>query len=94
MVLVMSKSTLENIQVVGLGQACVDYLGPLNAYPNEDKKEELTDLHVHCGGPTASALVTLSRLGISTSFFGSISDDHFGKEIKKTLIKSASTGRI
>ena len=75
----MSKK-LDAIQVIGLGQACVDYLGRLNAFPHEDGKAELTDLHIQCGGPASTALVTLSRLGISTAFLGSISDDPFGSE--------------
>jgi sulfofructose kinase len=71
--------------VVGLGQACVDYLGNLNAYPQEDGKVELTDLHIRCGGPASTALVTLTRLGISTAFLGSLSDDPFGKKILNNL---------
>ena len=76
---------LESIQVIGLGQACVDYLGSLNAFPYENGKTELKDLHIQCGGPASTALVTLSRLGISTSFFGSLSDDPFGKKILNNL---------
>ena len=75
----------DTIQVVGLGQACVDYLGNLTTYPQEDGKVELTDLQIQCGGPASTALVTLSRLGISTSFLGAISDDPFGKKILNNL---------
>lgn len=73
------------MEVVGLGQACVDYLGRVSAYPREDGKVELADLHTQCGGPASTALVTLSRLGIRTAFLGSISDDPFGIEIRKGL---------
>jgi ribokinase len=83
----LSKKALERIQVVGLGQACVDYLGRLASYPQEDDKVELIDLHMRLGGPASTALVTLSRLGISTAFLGSISDDAFGAEIIKNLEK-------
>jgi ribokinase len=76
---------LDAIQVIGLGQACVDYLGTLNAFPHEDEKAELTDLHIQCGGPASTALVTLSRFGVSTAFLGSISDDPFGVKIFNTL---------
>ena len=79
------KKKLDAIQVIGLGQACVDYLGRLNAFPYEDGKAELTDLHIQCGGPASTALVTLSRLGISASFLGSISDDPFGVKILNNL---------
>ena len=78
---------LEKVQVVGLGQACVDYLGTLTSYPQENEKVELADLHMRCGGPASTALVTLSRLHIPTSFLGSISDDLFGVEIIKNLKK-------
>jgi sulfofructose kinase len=72
---------LEAIRVVGLGQACVDYLGPVPHYPREDEKIELLDLHQQCGGPASTALVTLSRLGVKTAFLGSVSDDPLGREI-------------
>ncbi len=75
----------EDVQVIGLGQACVDCLGRLAAYPEEDGKVELIDLHIQCGGPASTALVTLSRLGIRTSFLGSISDDAWGIEIVEGL---------
>lgn len=76
---------VSRIQVIGLGQACFDYLGRIPSYPPEDAKVELMDLHMQCGGPASTALVTLSRLGVSTSFLGSISDDPFGREILKGL---------
>ena len=79
------SSHLDNIEVIGLGQACLDYLGRIPSYPQEDGKIELLDLQMQCGGPASTALVTLSRLGISTSFLGSISDDPLGVEILKGL---------
>jgi len=75
----------EDVQVIGLGQACVDCLGRLTAYPEEDGKVELNELHIQCGGPASTALVALSRLGIRTSFLGSISDDAWGIEIVEGL---------
>ena len=76
---------LEAIRVVGLGQACVDYLGPVPRYPREDEKIELLELHRQCGGPASTALATLSRLGVQTAFLGSVSDDAFGREILAAL---------
>jgi len=60
-------------------------LGRLTVYPEEDSKRELLDLHIQCGGPASTSLVTLSRLGIRTSFLGSVSDDSRGIEIIKGL---------
>ena len=62
-------------------------MGRVSIYPEEDSKCELMSLHIQCGGPASTALVTLSRLGIRTSFLGSISDDSRGIEIVKELKK-------
>jgi len=83
----MAKRRSKRIQVVGLGQACVDYVGRVPGYPAEDSKTELEGVFTSCGGPAATALVTLARSGISTSFLGSISDDPFGVQIVDTLKK-------
>ena len=76
---------LQLVQVVGLGQACVDYVGRVPVYPVEDSKMELEGLFTSCGGPAATALVTLARLGIPTSFLGTVSDDPFGVQIADSL---------
>ena len=81
------KNELESIQVVGLGQVCVDYVGRVPTYPPEDSKMELEDLFSSCGGPAATALVTLTRSGVACSFLGSISDDPFGVQIVHRLKK-------
>ncbi len=73
--------------VVGLGQCCVDYLAVVEKYPNVNEKREVNKLTIQGGGPVATAMVTLSRLGASTSFIGKISDDYFG-----TLIQDSLTG--
>lgn len=79
------KKDHDTIQVIGLGQACIDYQGLLSSYPQEDSKVELTGLHMGCGGPASTALVTLSRLGIRTSFIGVLSNDRFGMDIIRNL---------
>lgn len=86
-VLRIMERELQSVQVVGLGQACVDYVGRLPVYPVEDSKMELEGLFTSCGGPAATALVTLARLGVPTSFLGSISDDPFGIQIADSLEK-------
>lgn len=74
-----------NYEVVGLGQCCIDYLGAVTQYPAINEKEEVSDLTVQGGGPVATAMVTLSRLGASTAFIGKISNDYFGSLIKDSL---------
>jgi ribokinase len=74
-----------NYDVVGLGQCCIDYLGLVKQYPDINEKEEVSNLTIQGGGPVATAMVTLSRLGASTTFIGKISDDYFGRLIKDSL---------
>ncbi|MCP4268025.1 MAG: hypothetical protein GY777_21050 [Candidatus Brocadiaceae bacterium] len=71
--------------VVGLGQCCIDYLGVVEQYPGINRKEEINDFTVQGGGPVATAMVTLSRLGAATTFIGKISDDYFGNLIQDGL---------
>ncbi|MFH1091663.1 MAG: PfkB family carbohydrate kinase [Pseudomonadota bacterium] len=73
--------------VVGLGQASLDFLGIVPRYPPEDAKCELLELKVQGGGPAATAIVTLSRLGVQTAFIGAVGDDEFGPLIRQGLIE-------
>jgi sulfofructose kinase len=81
----LSMTSIRDVEVIGLGQACVDYVGRVPVFPQEDGKVELLDLHSQCGGPASTALVTLSRLGITCSFLGSVSDDPFGADVLQGL---------
>ncbi|MBI5642372.1 MAG: sugar kinase [Deltaproteobacteria bacterium] len=73
------------MKVAGLGQCSLDYISIVRDYPKENTKEEILDLTVQGGGPVATALVSLGRLGVKTSFAGVVSDDRAGAEIKKGL---------
>jgi sulfofructose kinase len=75
----------DSPQVVGLGQCSLDILGRMNCYPELDQKVELTSLLMQGGGPVATALVTLARLGIETAMVGATGDDQFGQQIRKEL---------
>ena len=71
--------------VIGLGQATLDILGAIASFPVPDSKCELSNLTIQGGGPTATALVTLSRLGIRTAMVGLVGDDDFGPAIRDGL---------
>ena len=75
------------IEVFGLGQCPLDYLGKIAAYPPADTKCEFQDLVVEGGGPAATALVALARWQVSCAFCGVVGDDPFGKMIKAFLEK-------
>ncbi len=72
--------------VAGIGQCSLDYLSAVDAYPQIDTKKEVLEWNEQGGGPVATALVTLSRMGISCRFFGIIGNDHAGEKIRQSLI--------
>ncbi len=71
--------------VAGIGQSSLDYLAVVDGYPLVDTKKEVLEWHEQCGGPVATALVTLSRLGIPCKFYGVIGDDYAGEQITRSL---------
>ena len=73
--------------VVGLGCSALDYLGIVSHYPPLDVKIELLEFTKQGGGPVATALVTLSRLGVSTSYIGGVGNDEQGRFILEEFEK-------
>lgn len=75
----------NNAQVFGLGQCCLDYVARVDAYPSPDTKCEFKELIIEGGGPVATALVALSRWGLTCKVAGVIGDDRFGEVIRASL---------
>jgi len=71
--------------VTGLGQCSLDYLSLVDSYPENDTKKEVLEWHEQGGGPVATALVALSRLGMKCSFYGVVGDDEAGDKIRRSL---------
>jgi ribokinase len=71
--------------VLGIGQCSLDYLALVNKYPRTNTKKEVLEWHEHGGGPVATALVALSRLGIRCRFYGVTGDDDAGIKIRDSL---------
>ena len=69
--------------VVGLGCACLDFLGIVPHMPDQDEQVWMSDSIQQGGGMVSTALVTLSRLGASTAFVGKIGDDMAARVIKE-----------
>ncbi len=72
-------------EVVGIGQCALDLLGTVPSWPQPDSKVELPELTLQGGGPVATALVTLARLGISTALQGAVGADEAGRQIRAGL---------
>jgi ribokinase len=73
------------MKVVGIGQCSLDYLFMVDSFPVPDTKIELEQWTIAGGGPVATALVSLARLGVDCSFYGIIGDDEAGEKIIASL---------
>jgi len=72
--------------VAGIGQCCWDILALVGRYPEADGKEEVLALEEQGGGPVATALVALARLGVPCRFHGVVGDDAAGDDIRRSLV--------
>lgn len=75
------------MKVTGIGQCSLDYLALVDSYPDADTKKEILEWHEQGGGPVATALVALSRLGVKCSFHGVAGDDDAGDKIRRSLVE-------
>lgn len=75
----------QTVDVVGLGQCCLDYISTIAEYPEVDKKCEVTGLTIQGGGPVATALVALARWNLRYAIMGITGDDPFAEEIRTSL---------
>jgi len=79
---------MKRFDVIGVGYSSVDYLGIVDKYPPPaDVKMPMSEFAKQGGGPVATALVALSRLGARTAFVGKMGDDEFGAFMKDQLGK-------
>ncbi|MBT0653896.1 PfkB family carbohydrate kinase [Geomobilimonas luticola] len=73
--------------VTGIGQCSWDFLATVDTYPPADSKQEVLHWEEQGGGPVATALVALSRLGVRSTFHGVVGDDELGVRIRRSLDK-------
>jgi ribokinase len=73
------------MKVVGLGQCALDHLFIVDSFPLPDTKKEVIEWTIQGGGPVATALVSLTRLGVSCDYHGITGDDEAGKKIRASL---------
>src|SRR6266540_1785909 len=74
-------SEKRDFDAVGFGLNAVDHLIVVPEYPAFDSKVRFIGYEMSAGGQTASAMVSLQRLGLKTAYagrFGSDEDGRFG----------------
>ena len=71
--------------VVGIGAALFDILMTVESYPREDTKLRGLETKFQCGGPCATGLVAVRKLGVSAGYLGTVGDDMYGTFVKSEL---------
>jgi sulfofructose kinase len=66
------------IDVIGLGASTIDILTLVEHFPTRREVQQALSTVIQGGGPVATALVTVSRLGGRTAMIDSIGDDWVG----------------
>ena len=72
---------MREVDVVGIGFATVDVLARVPRLPQADEVFRVLDVSVQGGGPVATALVTVARLGGSAGYIGAFGGDDWGRII-------------
>ena len=75
----------KKLDVVGIGYTALDYLGIVPHIPRENTKLEIRDFTIQGGGPTATAMVTVRRLGLAAAYIGKVGGDEFGRRMLDEL---------
>lgn len=77
---------MKKIDVVGLGIATQDILALTPRLPQSNDCFPIPALDMQGGGPVATALVALSRLGARCSYLGPFAPDSTGRQIMDELL--------
>ncbi len=68
-----------------MGYTALDYLCKVPAIPRKNLKLEMSDFMIQGGGPAATAMVTVGRLGLNSAYMGKVGDDQFGERMMEEL---------
>jgi sugar/nucleoside kinase (ribokinase family) len=69
--------------VIGLGVSTVDVVMQVDHFPNDEEVQRASEVMVQGGGPVATALVTLVRLGARVAMLDTVGDDWRGDLIRE-----------
>lgn len=77
----MQINSVKGLDVVGLGVSTLDMFTVVEQFPAAREVQKAVRMILDGGGPVATALVTLSRLGARTAMLDRLSDDWVGSLI-------------
>ena len=73
--------------VVGLGVSTLDIIALVDEFPARQGVQKARDMAIQGGGPVATAMVALARLGASVVMIDSLGDDWRGKIILEEFVR-------
>jgi sulfofructose kinase len=78
---------MSKIDVLGLGVSTIDILSIVEHFPSQREVQRATDMTIQGGGPVATALVTLARLGATAAMIDNVGNDWRGNMIVEEFHK-------
>lgn len=79
---------VRKLDVVGLGASTLDVFTVVERFPETREVQKAGDMLLDGGGPVATALVTLARLGAATAMIDHVGDDWVGSLILEDFKKN------
>lgn len=76
-------ATAKRFDVVGLGVSTLDFLMVVDELPGAELVQRAERTLLQGGGPVATALVSLARLGLKTAMIDRLGDDWRGRQIRE-----------
>ena len=80
--------------VIGLGVSALDIVSLVDHLPSEGEVIQASEMTVSGGGPVATAIVTLARLGARTAMIDSLGDDWRGRMILSEYLQTGVDTRF
>jgi len=81
----MHTDPVKKHDVLGLGISTVDLIALVEHFPSSESVQRARRHIIQGGGPVATAMVTLSRLGARTAMLDILGDDAWGSLIKEDI---------
>jgi sugar/nucleoside kinase (ribokinase family) len=78
---------MAHFDVIGLGVSPLDIVTLVDHFPAQEEVQPALDMAVQGGGPVATAIVTLARLGAKTAMLDVIGDDWRGALVREEFRK-------
>lgn len=80
-------TAFTRFDIVGLGASTVDVIARVDHLPGSDEVMQAMEMKTSGGGPVATAMVTLSRLGARTAMLDALGDDWRARIIRDAFAR-------